>query len=633
MCPESHDLFLAHSSQRAGSSLALVLFEQKREKKLMVQSKKREEIPGQYTWDLTSIFPTDKDWECAFQRIEKQLPELEELAGTLARSGSALLKALQKRDEVYEKLERVCAYASLHKDEDMTNSVRLSMAERALQLSVRISMAISYLEPEILALPPETLTRFLNETAELALYTHQLENLSRKRPHTRSPEVEAVLAAAGEISRRPNAIFSMIANADLKLPTMLDERGEVVQLTRGNYSTFTRSTDRTVRRAAFEAMQATFFKQRHTIAATLSAQIQGDIFYARQRNYKTCRQCALDHYNIPVSVYDTVLTTVSEYIPLLNRYMKLRKQALGLNELYMYDLFTPIVPEAEEEFSYEQACTMISQALEPLGEDYVADMQHGFSQRWVDVFETTGKRSGAYSAGAYGTYPFILLNFQHTVASVYTLAHELGHSMHAYYSRANQSYQYSKYTFFSTEVASLVNEELLTEYLLKTTRDPVARIAVLNRSLEYSSGILFRQTLFAEFEHRIHQYAEEGKALTADTLSELYKALLTKYYGGEIIFDNLSSIEWARIPHFYYNFYVYQYVTGLCAACALVQQILQEGSLAVARYRAFLSAGSSDYSTNLLQKAGVDMTQSEPVRQAFQSFKAHLLLLESLLHS
>lgn len=599
----------------------------------MVPFTKREEIPGQYTWDLTSIFPTDENWECAFQRIEKKLPEFEELAGTLARSGPALLKALQKRDEIYEELERVCAYALLHKDEDMTNSARLSLADRAMQLSARVSLAISYLEPEILALPPETLARFLSETAELALYTHQLEDLSRKRPHTRSSEVEAVLAAAGEITRRPNAIFSMIANADLKLPTIIDERGEVVQLTRGNYSTFTRSTDRNVRRATFEAMQATFFKQRHTTAATLGAQIQGDLFYARQRNYKTCRQCALDRYNIPVSVYDNVLTTVSEYIPLLNRYMKLRKQALGLDELYMYDLFTPIISEVEEEISYEQACQMISQALEPLGEDYVADMQRGLSQRWVDVFETRGKRSGAYSAGAYGTYPFILLNFQHTLASVYTLAHELGHSMHSYYSRTNQPYQYSKYTFFSTEVASIVNEELLTEYLLKTTHDPAARIAVLNRSLEYSSGILFRQTMFAEFELRIHQYAEEGKTLAADTLSEIYRALLTKYYGGEVIFDNLSSIEWARIPHFYYNFYVYQYVTGLCAACALVQQILQEGPLAVARYRAFLSAGSSDYSTNLLKKAGVDMTQPGPVRQAFQPFEAHLSLLESLLRS
>lgn len=613
------------------ASLLSAFFGRERAKKPMLMSGKRADIPCQYTWDLTSIFPTDNDWECAFQRVEEQLPELAGLAGTLAHSGNALCKVLHKRDAVYEVLERVCAYASLHKDEDMTNSLRLGLADRAMQLSVRVAMAISYLEPEILALPPETLARFLHETADLALYKHQLEELSRKRSHMRSPEVEAVLAAAGEVTRKPNAIFSMLANADLQLPSIRDEGGEEARLTRGNYPTFMRSADRNVRRAAFEAMQATFLKQRHTIAATLGARIQGDLFYARQRNYQTCRQCALDQYNIPVSVYDTLLATVHEYIPLLTRYLRLRKRVLGLNELYMYDLVTPLGPEVEAEIGYEQACEVISQALEPLGENYVTDLRHGFSRRWVDVFETEGKRSGAYSAGVYGTYPFILLNFQHTLASMYTLAHEAGHSMHSYYSRARQPYQYSTYTFFSTEVASIVNEELLTSYLLQTASDPAARMTVLNRSLEYSSGLLFRQTMFAEFEHLIHLYAEEGKALTADAFSDIYRDVLTKYYGSEVIFDTLSCVEWARIPHFYYNFYVYQYVTGLCAACALVQQIQQEGPSAVVRYQEFLSAGSSDYSTNLLKKAGVDMTCSEPVRQAFQCFESRLSALESLL--
>lgn len=592
---------------------------------------KRDKIPVAYTWDLTSIFATDADWECAFQRIERELLEFEAQVGTLAQSGAALLKVLQKRDKVYEELERLAVYASLHKDENMADSVRLGQADRATQLLARASKAVAFIEPEILAIASQALAQFFSETEGLALYKHQLENLARKRPHMRSAEVEGVLAAVGEITSKPTAIFAMIANVDMQLPTIPDASGKDVQLTRGNYSTLTRSTERRVRKAAFDAMQSTLLKQRNTIAATLAAHIRGDLFYARQRNYATCCECALDQYSIPTSVYENLLTTVSRHIPLLNRYMKLRKQALNLDELYLYDLFTPIVPETEQEIGYEQACHILSQALEPLGADYIAAMLQGFSQRWIDVFETPGKRSGAYSGGAYGTYPFILLNFQNNQASMYTLAHELGHAMHSYYTRMNQPYHYSKYTFFVAEVASILNEAFLTEYLLTTTYDPTARIAVLNRSLEYSSGILFRQTMFAEFEQRIHQYAEEEKALTADVFTKLYTEMLMKYYGSEVTLDELSGIEWARIPHFYYHFYVYQYVTGFSAACALMQQIRQEGTPAVTRYRHFLSAGSSDYSLNLLKTAGVDMTQPQPVDQAFQLFQSHLSQLELLL--
>lgn len=597
----------------------------------LVTYKKREEIPAEFTWDLSKIFPTDEAWEQEFQQLQGRTPELEALQGTLQKSGEALLNVLQKRDELYEHLERLYVYASMRKDEDTTNGRYQAMADRAMQLFVRISTAVSYIEPEILALPAETLAQFHQETPQLELYKQQLDDLNRKRPHIRSAEVEAVLAAAGEISDAPDSIFSMIDNADLKLPKITNEQGEEVELTQGNYLIYIRSTDRRVRKDAFEALHSTFLKQRNTIGATLSAQVKTDLFYTRQRNYKTCRERALARYNIPVSVYDNLIATVSEHIPLLNRYTKLRKRILGVDELHMYDLYVPIVKETADEVNYDQARDTVIAALAPLGPEYVNTLKSAFSQRWIDVYETPGKRGGAYSGGAFGTNPYILLNFQNKRDSMYTLAHELGHSMHSFYTRSHQPYQYGDYTIFVAEVASTLNEGLLTEYLLKNTDDNAVRLAILNHSLEDIRGTLFRQTMFAEFEQQIHKKAEQGESLTADTLSEMYKALNEKYYGAETVIDDLISIEWARIPHFYYNFYVYQYATGISAASALVQQILHEGQPAVDRYLKFLSSGSSDYSIELLKKAGVDMTSPEPVRLAFQLFESHLSQMEQLL--
>jgi len=593
--------------------------------------RKREDIPTEYTWDLESIYASNEDWERDFQTLQRQLPELETLKGTLEQSGEALLKVLQKRDEIYEKLERLYVYTSMRKDEDTTNGTYQGMADRAMQLFVRASTVAAYIEPEILALPQETLDQFRQNTPGLDLYNQQLRDLSRKRPHVRSAEVEAVLAAAGEITDAPDNIFSMIDNADLKLPNIKNEAGEEVELTQGNYLTYIRSADRRVRKDAFEALHNTFLKQRNTIAATLSSQVKADLFYTRQRNYTTCRERALARYNIPVSVYDNLIETVSEHIPQLNRYMKLRKRILNLDELHMYDLYVPIVEETNDEITYAQARDTVTEALSPLGKDYINTLKRAFTQRWIDVYESPGKRSGAYSGGAYGTNPFILLNFQNKRDSMYTLAHELGHSMHSFYTRTNQPYQYGDYTIFVAEVASTLNEGLLTEHLLKSTDNPALRLAVLNHSLEDIRATLFRQTMFAEFEQQIHSQAEQGEPLTADTLTAMYTALNEKYYGGEAVIDDLIGIEWARIPHFYYNFYVYQYATGISAASALVQRILHEGQPAVERYLKFLSSGSSADSIDLLKMAGVDMTTPEPVRQAFQLFESHLTQMEQLL--
>jgi oligoendopeptidase F len=593
--------------------------------------KNRSDIPREYTWDLESIYAHNEDWERDFQMLQQKLPELTALKGTLAQGGEALLYVLQKRDEIYETLRRLYSYAEMRKDEDTTNSTYQSMLDRASQLLVQTDTSAAFIEPEILALTQEQLDQDLQEVTGLALYRQQLSNLNRQRLHVRSTEVEAILAAAGEIAEAPNTIFSMINNADLKLPNIKNERGEEVELTQANYATYIRSKDRRVRKDAFEALHSTFLKQRNTLAATLSSQVKGALFYTRQHNYSTNRECALADWNIPVSVYDNLVETVGAHIPLLNRYMKLRKRVLKLDELHMYDLHTPIVEETNDEVSYEQACDTIIQALSPLGEKYTNILQQAFTQRWIDVYETPHKRSGAYSGGAYATRPFILLNFQNKRDSMYELAHELGHSLHSFFTHANQPFPYGEYTIFVAEVASTFNEGLLTEHLLKTTSDRATRIALLNHSLEEIRGTLFRQTMFAEFEHQIHKDAERGIPLTADRLTEMSIALNKKYYGAETVIDDLIGIEWGRIPHFYYNFYVYQYATGISAASALVQQVLQEGQPAVDRYLQFLSSGSSDYSINLLKKAGVDMTTPEPIHQAFRLFETHLSEMEKLL--
>lgn len=592
---------------------------------------KRNEIAKEYTWNLESIFTTDDEWRRAYDALSQQVPVLAALKGKLSESGKTLFEVLQARDAVFEKLEKLFVYTSMRKDEDTTNSTYQGMYDQAMQLYVQATTAISFIEPEILALPQEKQDQFEQDYPELRLYDHQLHDLSRNRPHIRSAEVEAILAAAGEITEAPDAIFSMIDNADLQLPKITDDEGHEVELTKGNYLVYIRNTDQRVRKEAFEGLHNTFLKQRNTIATTLASQVKGGLFHTRQRNFTSTRERALFRNNIPVSVYDNLISTVTEHIPLLNRYMKLRKHRLQLDELHMYDLYVPIVEETADEISYEQARDTVIAALAPLGENYVKILQGAFTQRWIDVYETPGKRGGAYSGGAYATQPFILLNFQNKRDSMYTLAHELGHSMHSFFTRGTQPFQYGDYTIFVAEVASTLNEGLLTEHLLKTTTDKAVRLAILNHSLESLRGTLFRQTMFAEFEQLIHQRAQEGQPLTAETLSVAYHDLNAKYYGGETIIDDLIDIEWARIPHFYYNFYVYQYATGISAASALVQQIVQEGQPAVERYLNFLRSGSSEYSIELLKKAGVDMATPEPIRLALKLFDNHLTQMEELI--
>ncbi|GHO45627.1 oligoendopeptidase F [Ktedonospora formicarum] len=597
----------------------------------MQSYKNRSEIPTEYKWNLESIYANNEDWERDFQYLQKSVPELATLQGTLGQSGEALLNVLSKRDEIGKVLERLYVYTSMRRDEDTTNSLYQGMADRAMQLYVQVVTAISYIEPELLALPQETLESYINAVPGLNIYRHQLDDLNRKRPHIRSAEVEAILAASEEMASAPDNIFSMIDNADMKLPKIRNEQGEEVELTQGNYLVFVRSKDRRVRQEAFEGLHNAFLKQRNTIASTLSGQVKADAFYTRQRNFESTRQRALSAYNIPESVYDNLVQTVNAHTSLINRYLQLRKRVLKLDEMHMYDLYVPIVEEKEDKVTYQEAGDIIIEALSPLGENYIKALKRGLGERWIDVYETPGKRSGAYSGGSYSTQPFILLNYQDNRDSMFTMAHELGHSLHSYFTRTHQPYQYGDYTIFVAEVASTLNEGLLTNYLLKHTSDKGLRLAILNHALEDLRGTLYRQTMFAEFEQAIHSRSANGEPLTADSFSALYKELNEKYYGGETFIDDLIGIEWARIPHFYSSFYVYQYATGISASSALVQKILHEGQPAVDRYINFLSSGSSKYSIDLLKDAGVDMTTPEPVHQAFQLFESYLSQMEELL--
>jgi oligoendopeptidase F len=428
----------------------------------------------------------------------------------------------------------------------------------------------------------------------------------------------------------PSDIFTMINNADIKFPKIKNENGEERELTHGRYVQFLENSDRNVRQAAFEGMYSTFKKQKNTLAATLNASIKKDIFYAKVRKYPSALESAVDKDNVPVSVYTNLIETIHEHFPLFHRYISLRKKVLGVDDLQMYDVYVPLVKEVDMKFSYEEAKELVIESLKPLGEEYLSEMVKGFDSRWVDVYENEGKRSGAYSSGTYGTPPYILLNYNESLDNVYTLTHELGHSMHSFYSRKEQPYPYSGYSIFVAEVASTLNEALLTHHLLNNTDDPRKKMYILNHYLDSFRGTVFRQTMFAEFEKLTHEKVEAGEALTSEVLSKIYYDLNLNYFGPDMDVNQDIELEWARIPHFYYNFYVYKYATGFSAAAALSKQILEEGAPAVERYLSFLKSGSSDYPIEVLKKAGVDMTSPEPIRQALKVFEDTLTQLEAL---
>jgi oligoendopeptidase F len=600
----------------------------------MAQNKilpKRSEVEKKYTWAIEDLYSSDEQWQIEYNKVKEMLPTILEYQGRLSKSGDLLLGFLQLSDEISKLMERVYVYASQKCHEDTANPVYQDLSNKAGALSVQVNSALSFATPEILTIPLETISQFHAENHGLAEYDFYLKDILRLKPHVLSGEIETLLADAGEIGDSASNIFSMFNNADIKFPEIEDENGDKIQITHGRYGQLLESPDRRVRKAAFEGVYATYKSYRNTLAASFSANVKQEVFFTKVRKYKSTLERALNAGNIPTEVYTNLVDAVHENLHLMHRYVALRKKLLGLEELHMYDLYAPLVADIKMEIPFEEAKDIVAKGLEPLGEDYQRVLQEGYRNRWIDIYENENKRSGAYSWGAYGTHPYVLLNYNNTLDNVYTLAHEMGHAIHSYYSDQTQPYVYAGYKIFVAEVASTCNESLLIDHMLKNTNDKKQKAYLINHFLEKFKGTLFRQTMFAEFEMITHKMVEDEESLTADALCKIYHDLNVKYFGDGIVIDPEIDMEWSRIPHFYNAFYVYQYATGYSAAIALSRRILNEGAPAVEDYIRFLSSGSSNYPIELLKAAGVDMSTKEPVHQALQLFEELLGQMEELM--
>ncbi len=592
---------------------------------------KRNEVEKQFTWAIEDLYATDDQWQKEYDELKALLPKLAEYQGRLAKSGEILLSFLKLSDEIGRLLERVYVYANQKYHEDTANAVYQDLSNKANMLSVQVNSAMAFATPEILSIPEEVLVQFKVENEELKLYDFHLKDILRQKPHVLSAEMESLLADAGEIAEAADSIFSMFNNADIKFPEIRDENGELVRITHGRYGQLLESNDRRVRKEAFEGVYSTFGSFKNTLAAAFSANVKQESFFAKTRKYESTLEKALDGTNIPVEVYQNLISAVHDNMELMHRYVTLRKKLLNLPELHMYDLYTPLVQDIKMELPFEEAKELVAKGLEPLGMEYRRILEEGYQSRWIDIYENENKRSGAYSWGAYGTHPFVLLNYNETLNNVFTLAHEMGHAIHSYLSDRTQPYVYAGYKIFVAEVASTCNEALLIDYMLKNTEDKKQKAYLINHFLEKFKGTLFRQTMFAEFEMITHRMVEQGESLTADALCKIYHDLNVEYFGPDIVIDPEIDMEWARIPHFYTAFYVYQYATGYSAAIALSRRILKEGKPAVEDYIRFLSSGSSNYPIELLKAAGVDMSTKEPVNQALALFKELLDQMEELM--
>lgn len=593
--------------------------------------KNREEINEEFKWNLEAMYENENEWEKDFKKIKELISDVKSFKGRINEGGEVLLEVLKSQDDLSRLLENVYTYAKMRKDEDANNSKYQELTDRATSILVEVEESASYIVPEILELDEKTIDKYLNDIYELKLYKHHLNQILRTKKHILSKEEEALIAQMGEIANASQNTYSMLNNADMKFGEIEDENGNKLELTHGRFIPLMQNKNRRVREDAFKTFYKSFADFSNTFTSTLSANVKKNIFYSKVRKYNSALEASVHKNNIPVDVYDNLIEAVHNNLESMHRYIKLRKKALNLEELHMYDLYTPIVKDVDMKIPFSEGEEIILKGLNPLGDEYCNTIDAGLNNRWIDIYENKGKRSGAYSWGTYDSYPYILLNYQDTVDDMFTLSHELGHSMHSYYTRETQEYIYGNYSIFVAEVASTTNEALLMDHMLKVTTDKNERLYLLNHYLEQFRGTVFRQTMFAEFEKLIHERVENGGALTKDYLCETYLKLNKKYYGDEIIVDDEIGIEWARIPHFYYNFYVYQYATGFSAATSLSQSILSEGKSAVDRYIDFLKSGSSDYPINVLKKAGVDMTTKEPVNNALKLFSKLVDEMEKLI--
>ncbi|GAE07913.1 oligoendopeptidase F [Paenibacillus sp. JCM 10914] len=594
----------------------------------MDQILKRSDVPKEHQWKLEDMFADQKAWDASFAELKTLLKRAADYQGKL-NSAAAVKECFELEDEISYHAERLYVYAHMHHDEDTANPTYQSLSAKAKKLNVEAGEALSFITPEILALSESQLDQFIEDKA-LQDYKFTLTEMKREKAHILSKTEEALLAQVGNLSSAPQTIFGMLNNADMKFPKIKNEEGKEVELTHGNYIQFLESSNREVRERAFKAVYETYGKQKNTLAATLSANVNKNMFYSRVRKYPSVLDMSLYGDNIPKDVYTNLIDTVHESLPLLHRYMELRKKLLGVDELHMYDLFAPLVDEYKWDITYEEAKQMTKDGLTPLGEDYLKSLQEGYDNGWIDVYENENKRTGAYSWGAYGTHPYVLLNHKDNLNSMFTLAHEMGHALHSYYSDNNLKYRDAQYTIFLAEVASTTNEALLMDYLLKHSKDPKQKMYLLTYYADQFRTTVFRQTMFAEFEKLVHERAESGESLTPQDLSDIYYELNVKYHGKGMQVDKEIGMEWARIPHFYTSFYVYKYATGFSAATSFSKQILEEGQPAVDRYLGFLKSGGSDYSINILKKAGVDMSSPEPIREAMSVFEDVIKQMEQL---
>ena len=590
----------------------------------------RAEIAEQDKWAIHDIYATDELWEADLQKAKELIPVISGYAQRLGQSSDVLLAFLKLEEEIGILADALGNYAMRRSDEDTRDAKYQAMVGRLMSTYVELNAASSFSTPELMAIPDEKLDEFFAQCPALERYRRFLNDIRRRRAHVLSPAEEKLLAAAGELANAPDQIYGMFNNADLTFPDAVDSNGEKYPLSQGTYISYMESDDRTLRRSAFENLYHTYGSYRNTIASVLTAQVKQLQFFAQARNYGSSLEASLDQTNVPVEVYTNLIEAVHQNMDKMYRYVDLRKKLLGVDELHMYDLYTPLVAGVEKKASIDEAKQTVYDALAPLGEKYRAILKEGFENRWIDVYENAGKRSGAYSAGA-RVHPFVLLNYTGTLDSQFTLAHEMGHALHSYLSNHTQNPVDADYVIFVAEVASTCNEALLMEYLLGRTTDKKERAYLINHFLEQFRATLYRQTMFAEFELNIGKMAQDGTTLTAEVLCEEYRRLNRLYFGENIVLDEEIDMEWARIPHFYYNYYVFQYATGYAAAIALSRRILREGEPAVQDYLGFLSGGCSKSPIDLLKGAGVDMSTTKPVEEALSLFGELLDEMEALM--
>ncbi|HBO47797.1 MULTISPECIES: oligoendopeptidase F [Pediococcus] len=595
------------------------------------QLPKRSDVPVELTWDLTTIFKDDRAVKTAMTQLKVGVQAVLTQQGKLQDSAQNLLKVIQDELNVQNQLEHLFVYAELKNDQDTGDNTNQGLKDQITGLVAKVSAQLAWIEPEILAIPNQKLTEFQNNESELKPYEYFLAVLRLKKDHVLSAKEEAILAGASSIFGSSEKVFGILDNSDLKFPFVKNSAGQTVQLSQGMYSTLLQSTNQVVRKQAFEQLYAVYEQFRNTFAATLSGEVKVHNFNAQIRGFKDARQAAMSENAIPDAVYTNLVTEVNSHLDLLHRYVGLRKKILNLKEMHMYDLYTPITGKSPLSYTYQKAQTEAKEALQIMGDDYVSHVDEAFKNRWIDVVENQGKRSGAYSSGVYGTNPFMLLNWQDDLDNLFTLVHEMGHSMHTYYTTHNQPYQYGDYAIFVAEIASTTNENILTSYLLDKYDDPQIKLYVLNHYLDDFKGTVYRQTQFAEFEQFIHEADAKGEPLTAEMMSNYYGDLNHRYYGDAVINDDQIKSEWTRIPHFYYNFYVYQYATGFAAASSLANGITTHQAHARENYLNYLKSGSSDFPLNVMKKAGVDMTRKAYLEDAFAVFEKRLNEFESLL--